>query len=116
MEANHTMIYSVDESSKRLDEILNASDNNYCNKNSIHIRNNLTFKNSYYVNVTTVFIDIVGSLDMTDDHKRPASAKMHRAFLFECVAIMNVETNSGSDSPKPLDFLKKTFNQMSLLV
>lgn len=87
MESNHTMSYDVDKSSERMDEILNASDNDYCDKDSIPARSGLTFKNGYYVNVTAIFIDIVGSSDMTDEHKRPTLAKMYRAFLSECVAI-----------------------------
>lgn len=93
MESNHTMSYDVAKSSERIDEILNASDNDYCDKNSIPIRSELTYKNGYYVNVTAIFIDIVGSSNMTDEHKRPTLAKMYRAFLSECVAIMNAETN-----------------------
>lgn len=91
MEANHTMPYDVKESSERMDEILNASNDNYSDKDSIPSRSDLTFKNGYYVNVTAIFIDIVGSSDMTDEHKRPTLAKMYRAFLSECVAIMNAE-------------------------
>lgn len=75
----------------KMDEILNASDNDYCDKDSIPVRSDLTFKNGYYVNVTAIFIDIVGSSNMTDEHKRPTLAKMYRAFLSECVAIMNAE-------------------------
>lgn len=93
MESNHTMFYDVDKSSERMDEILNASDNDYCDKDSIPARSDLTFKNGYYVKVSAIFIDIVGSSDMTDEHKRPTLAKMYRAFLSECVAIMNAETN-----------------------
>ena len=70
MESNHTMSYDVDKSSDRMDDILNASDNDYCDKDSIPARSDLTFKNGYYVNVTAIFIDIVGSSDMTDEHKR----------------------------------------------
>lgn len=93
MEANHTMPYDVKESSERMDEILNASNDNYSDKDSIPSRSDLTFKNGYYVNVTAIFIDIVGSSDMTDEHKRPTLAKMYRAFLSECVAIMNSEAD-----------------------
>ena len=49
MESNHTMSYDVDKSSERMDEILNASDNDYCDKDSIPARSDLTFKNGYYV-------------------------------------------------------------------
>lgn len=91
MEANHTIGYSVEKSAERMDDILDASDNDYCDKNSIPKRSDLTYKNGYYVNITAIFIDIVGSSDMTDEHKRPTLAKMYRAFLSECVAIMNAE-------------------------
>lgn len=93
MESNHTMSYDVDKSSERMDDILNASNSNFADKDSIPARSDLTFKNGYYVNVTAIFIDIVGSSDMTDEHKRPTLAKMYRAFLSECVAIMNAEYN-----------------------
>lgn len=92
MESNYTMSYNVEKSSERMDEILNASDNNFCDKDSLPMRNDLTFKNGYYVNVAAIFIDIVGSSNMTDKLKRPTLAKMYRAFLSECVAIMNAET------------------------
>ena len=46
-------------SSERMDKILNASDNDYCDKGSIPARSDLTFKNGYYVNITAIFIDIV---------------------------------------------------------
>lgn len=88
----NTYTYKVEDSANRMDEILDANDNNYCDKASIPARNDLTFKNGYYINVTAIFIDIVGSSDMTDEHKRPTLAKMYRAFLSECVAIMNAET------------------------
>lgn len=91
MESNHTMSYDVDKSSERMDDILNASNSNFTDKDSIPARSDLTFKNGYYVNITAIFIDIVGSSDMTDEHKRPTLAKMYRAFLSECVAIMNAE-------------------------
>lgn len=93
MESNYTMFYDVDKSSERMDEILNANDNNFCDKNSLPRRDDLTFKNGYYVNITAIFIDIVGSSNMTDKHKRPTLAKMYRVFLSECVAIMNSEKN-----------------------
>ena len=43
----------------------------------------------FKVNVTAIFIDIVDSSKLTDGNKRPTLAKMYRAFLSECVAIMN---------------------------
>lgn len=92
MEANHILKYDVDKSADRIDSILNSSNLNYEEKeHDIPSRSNLTFTNGYYVNITAIFIDIVGSSEMTDEHKRPTLAKMYRAFLSECVAIMNSE-------------------------
>jgi len=85
-----TYTYKVEDSASRMDDILDASDNDYVdNKNDIPSRDKLTFKNGYYVNVTALFIDIVDSSKLTDGHKRPTLAKMYRSFLSECVAIMN---------------------------
>ena len=94
MESNHTMSYSVEKSSERMDDILDSSNSNFKDTDSIPLRSELTFKNGYYVNITAIFIDIVGSSDMTDEHRRPTLAKMYRAFLSECVAIMTSENNS----------------------
>lgn len=85
-----TYTYKVEDSAFRMDEILDANDNDYeDNKNSLPSRDKLTYKNGYYVDVTALFIDIVDSSKLTDGNKRPTLAKMYRAFLSECVAIMN---------------------------
>lgn len=89
MESNNTITYDVDKSVKRLDDILNAGNGNYSDKDTVPVRSSLTYTNGYYVNVTSVFVDIVGSSDMTDQHQRPVLAKMYRGFVSECVAIMN---------------------------
>ena len=91
MEKKNTISYDIDKSSERMDDILNASNDNFCDVDDVPDRNSLTYKNGFYVNITAVFIDIVGSSDMTNEHKRPTLAKMYRAFLSECVAIMNAE-------------------------
>lgn len=85
-----TYKYNIEDSASRMDGILNTSDDDYEDKkNNIPPREQLTYKNGYYVNVTALFIDIVGSSKLTDGHRRPVLAKMYRAFLSECVAIMN---------------------------
>lgn len=93
MEAKNKISYEVEKSSERIDEILNASNSDFADKDCIPSRSDLTFKNGYYVNVTAIFIDIVSSSDMTDKHRRPTLAKIYRAFLSECVAIMNSDSN-----------------------
>ena len=57
--------YDINGSSERMDEILNSSDNGYCDRDNIPLRNELTFKNGYYVEVTALFIDIIGSSNIT---------------------------------------------------
>lgn len=89
MEVTKRIIYDVEKSASRIDEILDASNSNYADKTSIPSRDSLTYTNGYYVNVTALFIDIVGSSDMTSEHKRPTLAKMYRAFISECTALMN---------------------------
>lgn len=89
MEVTNHISYDVDKSSERMDEILNAGNENYSDSSSIPARSTLTYTNGYYVYITALFIDIVGSSDMTDEHKRPTLAKMYRSFISECTAIMN---------------------------
>lgn len=89
MEAKNHIIYDVEKSSQRMDDILNAGNGNYSDSTSIPQRSSLTYTNGYYVNITALFIDIVGSSDMTDEHRRPTLAKMYRCFISECTAIMN---------------------------
>ena len=86
----NTYTYKIEDSASRMDDILDANDNDYeDNGNTIPARDKLTYKNGYYVDVTAIFIDIVDSSKLTDGHRRPTLAKMYRAFLSECVAIMN---------------------------
>lgn len=91
MESKNKISYNVNKSSDRMDEILDANNSNYSDKDYIPTRSSLTYNNGYYVNVTALFIDIVGSSDMTDEHLRPTLAKIYRSFISECVAIMNSE-------------------------
>lgn len=92
METTNHIAYDVDKSSGRMDDILNAGNGNYSDYSAIPSRSLLTYTNGYYVNITALFIDIVGSSDMTDSAKRPTLAKMYRSFISECTAIMNSES------------------------
>ena len=92
MEAKNIMSYNFIDGADRIDEILNAERSNFSNEENIPSRSSLTYTNGYYVNVTAMFVDIVGSSDMTESHKRPTLAKIYRSFISECVAIMNSES------------------------
>ena len=89
MEVTNRISYDVEKSAERMDDILNAGSGNYCDKDSIPARSSLTYTNGFYVNVTALFIDIVGSSDMTDGNKRPTLAKIYRSFISEATAILN---------------------------
>ncbi len=93
MESKNKITFDVKNSALRIDDILNASNDSFIDKYSIPFRECLTFKNGFYVNVTALFIDIVDSSKITDIHTRPVLAKTYRAFLSECVAIMNGKDN-----------------------
>ena len=92
MEVTTQISYNVAKSAQRMDDILNAGNGNYSDADSIPKREYLTYTNGYYVNVTALFIDMIGSSDMTDDHRRPVLAKIYRSFISECTAIMNSES------------------------
>jgi len=89
MEVTNRAYYDIDKSAKRIDDILSTGNGNFEDKDNLPLRSNLTYTNGYYVNVTALFIDIVGSSDMTNAHKRPVLAKTYRSFISECTAIMN---------------------------
>ncbi|RSL32672.1 adenylate/guanylate cyclase domain-containing protein [Salibacterium salarium] len=89
MESNYKN-YSVSDSSKRIDDILNAPYLNYEEVDEIPKREDLTFTNGYYINMTgALFVDIRESSELTDEHKRPKLAKLYRSFISETVAVLN---------------------------
>jgi class 3 adenylate cyclase len=81
--------YDFNASLERIDEILNADNKQYEEKDSIPARSCLTFTNGFYVNCTALFVDICDSSKMTDEHKRPVLAKIYRSFISELVAFFN---------------------------
>lgn len=89
MEVTRRINYDINRSAERMDAILSTNNNNFPDLDNIPNHKQLTLSNGCYVNVTSLFIDIVGSSDMTDVHKRPTLAKIYRCFISECTAIMN---------------------------
>lgn len=92
MKASHSP-YNFNKSIERINEILNSSDYNYQNNNGIPSRENLSFTNGYYVDVTVLFIDIRGSKKLSDKHIRPVLAKIYRSYISEIVAVLNGNLN-----------------------
>ena len=88
METNH-INYDVEKSSKRIDDILIASNTEFEELEEIPSRDKLTFTNGFYIKVGALFVDIRDSSDLTDEHKRPTLAKLYRSYISEVVAIIN---------------------------
>lgn len=80
--------YDFLKSLERIDAILNESDSNFEERDSIPPRSELTYTNGFYVNCTAMFVDICGSSDLTDEHRRPVLAKIYRSFISEMVALL----------------------------
>lgn len=89
MEATHKPNYDFTKALARIDEILNADNSNFEDKDTIPSRYELTFSNGFYVYCTALFVDIRDSSSMTNEHRRPVLAKIYRSFISEMVALMN---------------------------
>lgn len=49
----------------------------------------LNYHNGFYVDCAAIFIDIRKSSDLPKKHKRPTLGKLYRAYVSECVAVLN---------------------------
>ena len=90
MEVKNHVFYNIEKSAERIQEILDSNSANYEEKgNVVPSRATLTYNNGYYVNVTALFIDIVGSSKLIEACQRTTLAKIYRGFISECVAIIS---------------------------
>jgi class 3 adenylate cyclase len=87
MKATYASYDHID-SADRIEEILNAGDISYTDKDSIPSRDSLTFTNGFYVNCSAMFVDIRGSTKLAETYKRPTLARIYRCYLSEVVAVM----------------------------
>ena len=87
MKVKHS-VYNQVQSLINIKEILNDSDNSYPKKDGVPSRGSLTYNNGYYVDITVLFIDIRGSKELSNIHKRPVLAKIYRAYISEVIAVM----------------------------
>lgn len=85
--------YSVDVSDSRIREILDANDQSFEELDYIPTAERLSYSNGFYVMCTALFIDIRGSSKLPETHTRPVLAKIYRAYLSECIAILNQDKN-----------------------
>jgi class 3 adenylate cyclase len=87
MEASYSL-YDYTKSIERITEILDSSDASYENRTGIPPRDQLTFNNGFYVDVTVVFVDMRGSKALAEKHTRPVLAKIYRAYISEVVSVL----------------------------
>lgn len=88
MDSNHRS-YDHVASMARLDAYLGSATGPYDERDSLPDRDDLTFSNGFYAKCTALFVDLRGSSRLPDHYKRPTLARIYRAFISECVAIMN---------------------------
>lgn len=91
MEATYSE-YDFNKSVERIEEILSGSDASYEDHKGIPSRDQLTFTNGFYVDVTVLFVDIRGSKELSETHTRPVLAKIYRAYVSELVAVLKGNT------------------------
>lgn len=88
MESNH-ITYDYLKSFERIDEIISESENSFEELQDVPSRDRLTYTNGFYVNCSSLFVDIRGSSSLPEKHTRPKLAKLYRAYISEAVAVMN---------------------------
>lgn len=91
MEVKKRINYDFESSLDRIEEILSSSDNDYAALEYIPARGSFTYTNGTYTKAIALFIDIIGSSKLTLSHTKPVIAKIYRAFISECTAILNSE-------------------------
>jgi class 3 adenylate cyclase len=84
--------YDFENSADRIDEILNTPDVNYEETNSVPSRDRLTVNNGFYVNCSSMFVDIRGSKELAGKYKRSTLARIYRSYISELVAVMRYHT------------------------
>ena len=77
----------------RIKEILASEDSSYEEKDSIPARTQLTFSNGFNVKASAIYVDIRGSSDLAEKHKRPTLAKLYRSYISELVAVLTGDLN-----------------------
>ncbi|NMI05037.1 adenylate/guanylate cyclase domain-containing protein [Paenibacillus sp. SZ31] len=91
MESNYKA-FNFEKSRERLDDILNST-SSFEEKDTIPSRDQLTYTNGYYVNCSSLFIDLRDSSKLPERHQSKVLAKIYRSYISEAVAIINGEIN-----------------------
>lgn len=86
MKVTTNIPYDYIESYERLEDILDSSET-FEEVDSVPNSETLTYKNGYYFNCYSIFIDIRDSSKLPDRYQRRTLAKIYRAYISEIVAI-----------------------------
>lgn len=92
--------YDYTTSFGRIDGILAQSQSNYEEVKELPDRDRLTYTNGFYAYCSALFVDIRDSSTLPDTYRRPALAKLYRAYISELVAIMN-----GNDRAREINIV-----------
>jgi class 3 adenylate cyclase len=87
--------FSIEASDARMRSILELTDSAFAETEQIPTSGRLTYENGFYVECAAVFIDIRGSSGLTAKHTQAVLGKMYRAYISECVAVLNQDPNCG---------------------
>lgn len=82
-------VYDHISSSERIKAILDQPAGAFEEVDGLPDRDRLTYTNGFYGMCSAIFIDIRDSAGLTSKYKRPALAKIYRAFISEMVAVLN---------------------------
>lgn len=89
MEVIERISYDIEKSAERIESILSAGNDSFSDREQVPSRNELDYTNGYYVHVAALFIDIIGSSRLTDEHTPETLAKIYRSYISECIALIN---------------------------
>lgn len=81
--------YNFVESFQRIDDILDEPDKSFEESKSVPSRNNLTYKNGFYVDCSVIAITLGGPIEEPEKFSVPVLTKIYRGFISETVAILN---------------------------
>lgn len=87
--------FSMEASDARIRSILELTDSAFAETEQIPASERLTYENGFYVECAALFIDIRGSSSLTEKHTQAVLGKIYRAYISECVAVLNQDPNCG---------------------
>lgn len=94
MKATHTP-FSLEASDERMRSILGLTDDAFVATGHMPSPGRLTYENGFYVECAALFVDIRGSSALPQKHTQPVLGRIYRAYISECVAVLNQDPNCG---------------------